>query len=264
MLAQIEHNLQRYGFRIVLIPIHYCESDQRIYDKIVQLGCRAVFSVHISRESLFTRLESEGIPLILIMNNGRQDQFFSICTDDFQGACEGTRHLLNLGHRRVDFVDVQRPELPILSTDRYFGYRKALDEQGIEPHGDQRITGRIDWMEADWEDALEGALRCGDAPTALFCLDDEIALRVWNALGRIGRSVPGDISLLAPGDVLDYGKPYTPGITTMRIDMGYVGRLAVEMLMNRLNNAIETVHVLKVKQQLAERGSCRRLALSPA
>ena len=50
----------------------------------------------------------------------------------------------------------------------------------------------------------------------------------------------------------------------MRIDMGYVGRLAVEMLMNRLNNAIETVHVPKVKRQLTERGSCRRLDLRHA
>ena len=263
MIAQIERNLHRCGFCIVLIPIDHYESDDRIYDKVVQAGCRGVFSVHVSRESLFNRLESEDIPLILIMNNGYQDRFFSICTDDFQGACEGTRHLLNLGHRRVDFVDAQRRDLPMLSTDRYFGYRKALEEQGVALRDDHRIMGRIDWSEAHWEDRLRCALKRDDAPTALFCLDDEIALRVWSALGRLGRSVPGDISLLAPGDVLDYGKPYIPDITTMRIDMGYVGRLAVEMLMNRLNNAIETVHVLKVKQQLAKRGSCRRVGGTP-
>ena len=259
MIARIEANLHRCGFHILLIPIDHHESDDRIHDKIVQAGCRAVFSVHVGRESLFNRLESEGIPLILIMNNGCRDRFFSICTDDFQGAYEGTRHLLNLGHRRVDFVDAQRRELPMLSTDRYFGYRKALEEQGVAQCGDNRIIGRIDWSGAHWENRLRCALGRDDAPTALFCLDDELALRVWSALGRIGRSVPEDISLLAPGDVLDYTKPYIPGITTMRIDMGYVGRLAVEMLMNRRNNAVETVHVLKVKQQLVQRGSSRRL-----
>ena len=166
MIARIEANLHRCGFRILLIPIDHHESDDRIYDKIVQTGCRGVFSVHVGRESLFNRLESEGIPLILIMNNGRQDRFFSICTDDFQGAYEGTRHLLNLGHRRVHFVDAPRRELPVLSTDRYFGYRKALEEQGVAPCGDHRIMGRIDWSGAHWENRLRCALKRDDAPAA--------------------------------------------------------------------------------------------------
>ncbi len=258
-IQRIQRDLEENGFKTVMIPISHHENDDVVYQKIVKLGCRGVFSIHFGNERLFQRLEADRIPVILIMNNNYQDKYFSICVDDFQGAYEGARHLLQLGHRRVDFVDSYREDLPVLSSDRYFGYRKALEEAGVQFLDDHRISCNIESPEAEIEQRFHTVLQRSDRPTALFCLDDEVAFRVWNALKQIGYDVPDDISILAPGDVLDYSKPYIPRITTMQIDMNYVGRLAVEMLNNRLRNDIGTVHVLKVKQQLVDRGSCRLL-----
>jgi len=259
MIQEIENDLGQYGLKTVLIPISHHDDDMVIYQKIVRLGCRSVFSIHLGKEVLFQRLEDEGIPVILIMNNNYQDKYFSICVDDFQGAYEGTRYLLKLGHQKIFFVDSFREDLPSLSTDRYYGFRKALEESSVPVPAEHRITCNTDSDGNDLERFFLSALKQPDAPTALFCLDDEIAFRVWNAVNRLGYSVPGDISIVAPGDVLDYSKPYIPPITTMKIDMRYVGRLAVDMLNNRLKNDIRTVHVLKVKQQLQERGSCRSI-----
>lgn len=259
MITEIELGLNHIGLNTVMIPISHYEDNENIYQKISKLGCCSVFSIHIGKEKLFRRLENDGIPVIVILNNNFQDKYFSICVDDFQGAYEGARHLLQLGHRRIDFVDSYREDLPILSSDRYYGYRKALEVTGIQFRDDHRISCKSESTEKELELSFLQSLNQPDPPTALFCLDDEIALRVWNALNRIGYSVPENISILAPGDVLDYSKPYIPPITTMHIDMKYVGRLAVDMLNNRMKNNIETIHVLKVKQQLTERGSCKAL-----
>lgn len=257
MIVQIEQKLDQVGLKTVLIPISHHEDDEVIYQKIKKIGCRGVYSVHIGKDKLFEKLEKQNIPVIVIMNNNYQDKHFSICVDDFQGAYEGTRHLLTLGHRRIDFVDTRRADLPILSTDRYYGYRKAIEEAGMQFHESHRIGCEAECNEDNLEELFKEALSGDSPPTALFCLDDELAFRTWNALNRLGYSVPEEISIIAPGDVLDYSKPYVPPITTMHIDMTYVGRLAVDMLRNRLGNKIETVHVLKIKQQLTERGSCR-------
>jgi len=257
MIRTVEQEAEALGFRTVLIPISYEEGSDRIYRKIDELDCRALFAVHIAREDLFEKLEKGGIPVILIFNNNFQDRFFSICVDDFQGAYEGVRYLLRLGHRRIDFVDADREDLPILSSDRYYGYRKALEEEGVVFRTEHRIGCEDGCSEDDLEERFRETLRGPQAPTALFCLDDEIALRAWNALERIGFAVPEDVSILAPGDVLDYTKPYIPSIATMHIDTAYVGRLAVEMLKNRLESDTGPVHVLKVRQQLVDRGSCR-------
>ena len=223
MIQQIEQDLSQLGLKTVMIPISHHDDDDVIYHKIKKIGCKSVFSIHIGKEKLFERLESEGIPVIVIMNNNYQDSYFSICIDDFEGANEGTRHLLRLGHRRIDFVDSYREDLPALSSDRYFGYRKALEEAGVVFHKDHRINCNVDISEDSLEQCFKDILKQSDPPTALFCLDDEIAFRVWNALTRLGYRIPEDISILAPGDVLDYSKPYIPQITTMHIDMPYVG-----------------------------------------
>ena len=257
MIQEIEQDLKKIGMRTNLIPISHHEDVDSIFDKITEFGSGAVYSVHYGDGELFRRLEEADIPVVVIMNNNYQDSYFSICIDDYQGAYEGTRHLISLGHEKIGFVDTMRADLPMLSSDRYYGYRKALEESGIRPPSSHRIGCEDQCSEEDLEERFSALFAGEDRPSALFCLDDEIAFRTWNALSRLGYSVPRDCSILAPGDVLDYTKPYIPQITTMKIDMTYVGRLAVDMLRNRLRNDIETIHVLKVKQQLSRRGSCR-------
>jgi DNA-binding LacI/PurR family transcriptional regulator len=133
-----------------------------------------------------------------------------------------------------------------------------MEEEKTSVREDSRINCRTGWSEDELEAYFRSVMDRTPPPTAFFCLDDEIAIRVWNSLRNLGYSIPENISILAPGDVLDYSKPYIPQITTMHIDMKYIGGLAVGMLVNRLKNDSEAVHVLKVKQQLIERKSCRK------
>jgi LacI family transcriptional regulator len=95
-----------------------------------------------------------------------------------------------------------------------------------------------------------------EPPTGIFALDDELARRVLLVLEERGISVPEDVSIIAPGDVLDYTKPYTPRITTMRINTDLIGSTTGELLLNRIRHAQEKLYVLKVNQELVERGSC--------
>jgi DNA-binding LacI/PurR family transcriptional regulator len=90
-------------------------------------------------------------------------------------------------------------------------------------------------------------------------LDDDLAVRVYDVLRRRGLSVPADLSLIAPGDVLDYQLPHTPPITTMKINTTLMGRITAELLLNRLKHRQEEIHVLKVNQKLVDRGSCRAI-----
>jgi len=259
MISRIDWELSQHEMKTVIIPVSHHEKHSDIYDKITNLECHAVFSIHFGNEKLFEKLEKNGIPTIIILNNNYQEQYFSISVDDFQGAYEGTRYLLQLGHEDIGFIDSFREDLPMLSSDRYYGYRKAIEEAGIHFNEESRLNCSIELTQEELEFYFQNIMNQPKPPTAFFCLDDEIGIRVWNALNSIGYSIPDNISILAPGDVLDYSKPYIPPITTMHIDMSYLGKLAVEMLSSRLKNDLETLQVLKVKQQLVERGSCKAI-----
>jgi DNA-binding LacI/PurR family transcriptional regulator len=103
---------------------------------------------------------------------------------------------------------------------------------------------------------LAGLFSRPDRPTAVFAHDDYLGMYVIRALLDLGLRVPDHVSLLAPGDVLDYALPCTPRITTLRINTALLGRTAAALLLDRLHNEREDVHVLKVKEQLVKRSTC--------
>ena len=255
IVQEIELAMRNAGYTVVIIPITNYMSDDVILQKINESGAIGVFAIHLGDAPLFTIIEKGNTPVVLVMNNDLQDRFHSICSDDFQGAYEGTRHLIELGHKRFAYLDTERPNLPRLLHDRHFGFRKALAEYDISfsrqlnvryhSHDEERLL--LD---------LKEILSSDDPPTALFCLDDELAAHAIVQLGKLGKRIPQDISVMAPGDVLDYEVPYNPQITTMRINTTQMGRAAASMMLGRLTDTDSEVMVVKVRQQMVDRGSC--------
>ncbi|HUX14415.1 MAG TPA: LacI family DNA-binding transcriptional regulator [Spirochaetia bacterium] len=254
IITSIAKELDAEGIDLVTIPMSHSDPVSRIIARLESVESRAVFTIHFAARKLITQLETMGIPVIVIMNGNFQDEFHTVCVDDFQGAYEGTRYLIQLGHSRIGFVDQKREDLPILSTDRFIGFTKALNEAGIDFSESLRIRYEHEKFD-ELQSHLTRMMRTQNAPTAFFCLDDDLAWRVFLSAEKAGLRVPGDISLLAPGDVLDYSSPLVPQITTMRIDTEYMGKIAVHMMLNRSQGKPDTNHVVKVKQHLTVRAT---------
>ena len=258
IIEQLEFELMSFDLNLIMIPISHNSSPDALYKKIISSGAGAVISLHFGSHELFSRLENDGIPVIVVMNSDFQDRYYSVCVDDFQGAYEAGCHLIRLGHRKIAYAGVQRPDLPALSNDRFIGFRKAMDVNGLELP-DKNIfefeTGHMDKLRKDLYPVFNAEIQ--DKPSAVFCLDDDIALRVILALKEFTLSIPDDVSVIAPGDVLDYNLPYIPQITTMQIDTAYMGKIISQMLVNRIEHSPVAQHGLKVQQHLVERGSCK-------
>jgi LacI family transcriptional regulator len=258
IVVEIMKNLEAEGYSVVLIPVRTSDNVETVLDRVTSSGVVAVLPIHYGNQILFIRLEDIGIPVVVVMNSDFQTKYYSVCVDDFQGAYEGCTYLLGLGHRNIAFIDGERKDLPLLSRDRFFGFQKAMAEAGITLSDEYHIT--VDFSDAQTiADALEVLMNLPEPPSALFALDDDLALRLYDALRHRGISIPKDISIIAPGDVLDYELPHTPPITTMRINTTLMGRITAELLLNRLKRRQEDIHVLKVNQKLVDRGSCRTI-----
>lgn len=258
LVEEIERNMRALGINTVLLPIKKTDTKQEIIEKIQKADVQAVVSIHYGNADLFTSLEKSDIPVVIVMNGNFQDTFYSVCVDDYQGAYEGTLHLIKLGHRNIAYVEAERPDLPMLLNDRFIGYRKAMEEYGLDMPDESIIRFDLSDKE-ELTGKLAAAVDRPDRPTAIFCLDDEIALRVYFIIEELGFTIPEDVSLIAPGDVLDYEQHYYPQITTMKINTTYMGEIVTLMMQNRINHNPEDIHVLKVKQQLVRRGTCREL-----
>jgi uroporphyrinogen decarboxylase len=261
IIQEIDHYFSARGYSVVIIPIHDRLSDGDIQQRILEERCSAVFALHYGSDQLLASLEEQGIPVVVIMNGRYQEQYHCILADDFQGAYEGAKHLVRLGHTDILYVETERIDLPNLSTDRFYGFRKALDEAGISFNQDHFLScdlSNTPYLEA----RLHAAFTQEKHPTAVFAIDDDVAIRVIYFLMDMGFRVPEDISVLAPGDLLNYKDPHIRPITTLKIDTQLMGKLASDMMFRRITGETgnDNIHVLKIKQQLVRRGSTRAVS----
>jgi len=256
ILHSIEESLSGQKLFHVLIPCSSNEATSSVFDKIQNAGVKGLCSIHYTNEELFRTLEKRGIPVVIINNSSLQDKFSTVCVDDFQGAYEGASYLINLGHKKILFADYERETMSTTINDRYFGFQKALLEAGINSEKTERITvHQLKGKELASE--LQKIFIHSNPPSAIFAHDDYMALHIITVLKEFGLSVPGDISIIAPGDVMNYSEPFIAKVTTMKIDSSQMGLLAGEMMEKRLSDTLaKEVHTLKIRLKLVKRDSC--------
>ena len=102
-----------------------------LFREITGAKIGAVFSLHYVERTLFTELEAAGIPVIIVNNSEYQNEYNSVISDNFQASYEATLHVTALGHVRVGYAEYNRPDYKALVADRYYGYRRGLEQSGI-------------------------------------------------------------------------------------------------------------------------------------
>lgn len=129
--------------------------------------------------------------------------FSCIVPDEVRGGYNAARMLIDAGHRQIGFVGTfpegvtggkqWRGWAPLALVDRLAGIRQACEEEGIDISAYYTVEN---WDIAAGRIAGEQIVR-GEIPTALICVNDEVAVGVLRVLKREGIRVPEDISLVS-------------------------------------------------------------------
>jgi LacI family transcriptional regulator, repressor for deo operon, udp, cdd, tsx, nupC, and nupG len=139
-------------------------------------------------------LRGLGVPVCMV--GYEVDGFHSVHIDDAAGASTAVQHLLNLGHERIAIIsgDPSEPMACTAPQDRRAGYRRTLEAAGIAPDPGLEVYG--DFTVEGGERATAELFGRPKPPTAIFSESDEMAFGAMKVLGRIGMSVPADISVV--------------------------------------------------------------------
>lgn len=159
----------------------------------------------------------------------------TVGSDNVAGACEITKELIRLGHRRIGLIN--GPATVRAACEREEGFRKAMKEcrRAINPHAITRGEYTADAGMQGWQRVK----RCSPRLTALVCGNDEIAFGVLEALASEKMDCPGQISVVGFDDSPSAIR-VTPKLTTARQPMAQLGRAAAELLVRRLQGATGT------------------------
>ncbi|MGW3018885.1 LacI family DNA-binding transcriptional regulator [Streptomyces longwoodensis] len=214
------------------------------------LGVVLVFST--LPEPVKRRLRSFGIPFVIIDPAGDPDPDVpSVGSANWAGGLAATRHLTDLGHRRVAVIT--GPEDVMCSLARLDGYRSAMTMAGLAV--DPALVRYGDFhVQSGYRHAME-LLALPDPPTALFAGSDLQALGVLQAARVRGLSVPRDLSVVGYDDV-SLAQWTSPPLTTVHQPLRHMAEEATRMLLEQADpdgtaRRIELATRLVVRQTTA-------------
>jgi LacI family xylobiose transport system transcriptional regulator len=196
------------------------------------------------------QLRSRSIPFVIVDPAGDPDPDVpSVGSANWNGGLAATRHLIELGHRRIGIIT--GPEDMLCSLARLDGYRSAMSMAGLETgpglvrYGDFHVEGGFDR-------AVE-MLRLPEPPTAIFAGSDLQALGVLEAARVNGLRVPHDLSVVGYDDV-PVARWSSPALTTVHQPLRQMAEEAAQMLL-RLRTEEASATRLELATSLVVRNS---------
>jgi LacI family repressor for deo operon, udp, cdd, tsx, nupC, and nupG len=171
------------------------------------------------------RLQDLAMPLVYL--NQTVPGAASVSIDDVAGARTGARHLLNLGHRRIAYVQAEnRAGFFYSAAQRIDGFRGELVDAGIEPADQIILQAR---SATDGEQVVARLLALSPLPTALMVDSDELAMSILSACSRMGVRTPEDVSVLGFDD---HAMAVTFGLSTIAQPVDRLGREAAALALS--------------------------------
>jgi LacI family transcriptional regulator len=151
----------------------------------------------------------------------------AVCMDERRGAYKATRHLLEIGHRRIGIIDGANP---LGNTEKREGYQQALAEAGIGFDPELWIDPRGHSVERGYW-ALDALMSVRKPPTAVFAVNDSLALGALSWSMKNGFRVPDDLAI-AGFDNIEFAEYASVPVTSVNYAVEAVTHMAVDRLMS--------------------------------
>lgn len=253
-LRGIEDELDPAGYSPLFVSAHWdAKAEARC---IETLRARRVDGIIVLTGRLGDKALKAAAKLLPMVVTGRElisPGLFAINFDNFQGGFLATKHLIELGHRRIAFVtgDPLHPD----SNERLRGYRTALEQAAI-PY-DPRLVIVGDYTEASGLRAVETLHRSNCTFTAVFAANDQMATGVALGLHRAGLNIPNDISLVGFDDLptSSYAVPPLTSVHQSAYEQGRLAAFAMLQLVNRQTPSISPPAPVLVARESSKRVS---------
>lgn len=235
--AEIGRALEDVGFENGYSVI-VCNSDNNLdkqssyIDTLIAKQVDGVIFISAGdAEEYLGSLSQAGIPVVVADRDVTMGVADVVLLNNELGGYLATRHLIDLGHRKI--ACISGPNYLTPSADRIDGFYAACEESGIEPNPDWIVIG--DFQAQSGDICMTKLLTMPDKPTAVFVFNDMMAIGAMNAIHRSGLRIPHDISIVGFDNIALASSVY-PALTTISQPTQEIARTICEILFERIQN----------------------------
>lgn len=242
----------RLGYILALFLFHTLEEErtavQRLSSNALLDGL--ILTADTIENPLMPQLIARQMPFVYVgrpTNEDPQDVTY-VDVDQMAGAMQAVAHLSALGYQRIGEIATAHNAAGL---DRHRGYQQALQRHGLAY--DEALVAYGDFTEGSGYTAMQQLLPQG--PDAVFVQSDGMGLGAWRAIRDAGLRVPDDVALVSFDD-LPPALLAEPPLTTVRQPIHRTGEIAVELLVERLQQPDKMPEHVILPTELVIRASC--------
>lgn len=252
-ISGIESVTREKGYDILISGV---STNEQYKDWIHRRKLDGIIMLGVYPKSIFEEIQNLNIPIVLTdAYEEYAKQFHRVMVEDELGGYLATKHLLELGHKKIALA-IGSVIKSHVNFNRYQGYKRALEEAEIEIdpsllfedhvtfHGGHRIGLKM----------IEENCKA----TAVFAIADIMAIGIMKAYTESGKKLPQDLSIVG-FDNIKFGNYTIPGLTTMSQDIILKGKESAKMILDDLERGRRTNSSITLKPVLMERESTMRI-----
>ncbi|HML46567.1 MAG TPA: LacI family DNA-binding transcriptional regulator [Clostridia bacterium] len=242
ILSGLTKRLNRAGYMLSLfLDPSDGSGDQAGLDALLNRNLDGVIILGLeSNTRVAYRISRIHRPIVLLNHRFDDLPISSVMADDEQGAYLATQHLLDLGHRRIAFME-GNPRYDS-SASRKKGFCRALSEAGLTPDPSLLCVGQYD--ETCAHEATQLLIQSGAAFSAMFASNDIMAVGVLQALRKARLRIPEDVSIVGFDDT-QFATLLDPPLTTIRKPRTQLGENAAVRILAQIEakSAVPVEHI---------------------
>ncbi|MEW5814744.1 MAG: LacI family DNA-binding transcriptional regulator [Spirochaetota bacterium] len=213
-----------------------------------------IFWEHPRLRVMIEKMRAKKFPFVFLSARKNGEGIPFVSTDRVLGAYKAVSHLIQLGHRRIAYASNAFYQASVNLSLRLEGYRKALQEAGIPE--DKELF--ISIPGASYRDGYAAGCMIAqmrDKPSAVFCVNDIVAIGMLRALREKQIRVPQDMALIG-FDNIEASEYAEVPLTTVEQPIRALAEEGVRMLYDRIHNPDLPVKQIYLEPKIIIRASC--------
>ena len=233
---------------------HKYENEKQFCEAVIRRPIDGVILVpfHLSTQELDNFVKRTGHPVVALGQHIEHPEIDIVFADDEIATRNAILWLLNQkDHQRVGFIGVPDSFPP--GPRRYRGYERALREAGFPIDPDLIQNG--DFTPGSGYRAMQSLLKLPNRPTAVFAVNDLMAIGAMGAAHDLGYSIPDDVAIMGFDNIPECTL-VRPRLTTVAQAPHEIGKCLIEALLSRIEgNAPAARQRFETKCEIVERES---------
>lgn len=259
LIEACENECRQRGYELLISQVIHGEHDKEDIFKIInqsKIDGILLLATEMNEDD-FSNFENTDTPMVVLDSYFATKSYDYIVINNISGSYRATKYFIEKGHKKIGVLG---SSINISNFEyRYKGFEKAINEANLIFAEEDNILlePTLDGAYRDMKEYLEHN-NGRELPTALFALNDIIALGAIKAMKEQDIKIPEDISIIGFDDI-PFSALSNPNMTTIKVYTTEMGRLAVKRLIDKTNEEEEVPLKIEIDTKLIERDSVAQI-----